>query len=126
MGESQGFMIYHVTSRSAWSEARQSGEYRAASLETEGFIHCSTGSQVLPVVEKFYMGQQDLLLLLIDVSLLSSELKWEPPSGGTPPSGVPEGEPFPHIYGPINLEAVVKAVDLEANPDGNYNLPLDL
>jgi uncharacterized protein (DUF952 family) len=122
----KSFMIYHVTSRSAWSEARQSGEYRAESLETEGFIHCSTSTQVLPVIENFYLGQQGLLLLTIDPSLLSSELKWEPPSGGTPPPGVPEGEPFPHVYGPINLEAVVKAVDLEANPDGNYNLPIDL
>jgi uncharacterized protein (DUF952 family) len=119
-------MIYHITSRSAWNKARQNGEYRAESLETEGFIHCSTGTQVLPVVEKFYLGQQDLLLLMIEPSLLSSELKWEPPADGTPPPGVPEGEPFPHIYGPINLEAVVKAVDLEANPDGNYNLPIDL
>jgi uncharacterized protein (DUF952 family) len=119
-------MIYHVTSRSAWNEARQSGEYRADSLETEGFIHCSTGTQVLPVVEKFYMGQRGLLLLMIDPSLLSSDVKWEPPSGGPPPPGVPEGEPFPHVYGPINLEAVVKAVDLESNPDGHYDLPIDL
>jgi len=119
-------MIYHITSRSAWSEARQSGEYRAESLDTEGFIHCSTSSQVLPVVEKFYMGQAKLLLLMIDPSLLSADLKWEPPSGGTPPPGVPEGDLFPHIYGPINLDAVVKAVDLESNPDGKYNLPIDL
>lgn len=119
-------MIYHITSRSAWNEARQSGEYRAESLETEGFIHCSTGSQVLPVVEKYYMGQQGLLLLVIDPALLASDLKWEPPSGGAPPPGVPEGELFPHIYGPINLEAVLRAVDLESNPNGNYNLPIDL
>lgn len=119
-------MIYHITSRSAWGKARQSGEYRAESLETEGFIHCSTSTQVLPVVEKFYMGQQHLLLLMIEPALLSSELKWEPPAGGTPPPGVPEGEAFPHVYGPINLDAVVKAVDLEGNPDGNYKLPIDL
>jgi len=78
------------------------------------------------VVEKFYIGQQNLLLLIIDPSLLAADLKWEPPSGGAPPPGVPEGEPFPHIYGPINLEAVVKAVDLGANPDGNYDLPIDI
>lgn len=119
-------MIYHITSRSAWNKARHSGEYRAESLESEGFIHCSTGTQVLPVVEKFYLGQHGLLLLMIDPSLLSADLKWEPPAGGTPPPGVPEGDLFPHIYGPINLNAVVKAVDLESNPDGNYNLPLDL
>src|SRR5690349_1869662 len=116
-------MIYHVTSRSAWGEARQSGEYRAESLDTEGFIHCSTGSQVLPVVEKYYMGQIDLLLLMIDPSRLSSDLKWEPPSGGTPPPGVPEGELFPHIYGPINLDAIVNVYPLESNPDGQFKLP---
>jgi uncharacterized protein (DUF952 family) len=119
-------MIYHITSRSAWGEAHQSGEYRAESLESEGFIHCSTEAQVLPVIEKFYMGQPDLLLLMIDPALLTSDLKWEPPSGGAPPPGVPEGDLFPHIYGPLNLEAVVKAVDLESKPDGNYNLPIDL
>ena len=119
-------MIYHITSRSAWSEARQSGEYRTESLESEGFIHCSTGSQVLPVVEKFYMGQRGLLLLMVDPALLASDLKWEPPSGGAPLPGVPEGDLFPHIYGPLNLDAVVKAVDLESNPDGKYDLPIDL
>ena len=110
-------MIYHITSRSAWNEAHQQGEYRAESLESEGFIHCSTSTQVLPVVEKYYQGQRDLLLLLIDPALLASDLKWEPPSGGAPPPGVPEGDLFPHIYGPINLNAVVKAVGLETNPD---------
>lgn len=116
-------MIYHITSLRAWREAQQRGEYRAESLETEGFIHCSTSTQVLPVAEKFYKGQKRLLLLQIDPSLLSSELKWESPSGGTPPPGVPEGDLFPHIYGPINLDAIVKVLDLTSDPDGAYNLP---
>jgi uncharacterized protein (DUF952 family) len=116
-------MIYHITSRSAWDEARERGDYRAESLETEGFIHCSTDSQVLPVAEKFYMGQRGLLLLVIEPELLTSELKWEPPSGGSPPPGVPEDDLFPHVYGPINLGAVVQVFDLEANADGKYKLP---
>ena len=116
-------MIYHITSRAAWNDARQPGNYRAESLETEGFIHCSTESQVLPVAEKYYAGQRGLVLLMIDPSLLSSDLKWEPPSGGTPPPGVPEGDLFPHIYGPINLAAVIKVFDLEADPDGRYKFP---
>jgi uncharacterized protein (DUF952 family) len=119
-------LIYHISSRAAWNEARQRGEYRAESLMTEGFIHCSTSSQVLPVFEKFYKGQRGLLLLLIDSALLSSDLKWEPPSGGTPPPGVPESDLFPHIYGPINLDAVARAVNLEADIDGNFSLPIDL
>jgi uncharacterized protein (DUF952 family) len=116
-------MIYHLTSRQAWSEARSRGEYRAESLESEGFIHCSTAMQVLPVAEKYYKGQSDIILLNIDPALLTSELRWEPPSGGAPPPGVPEGDLFPHIYGPINLDAVVKAYDLQLNPDGSYQTP---
>jgi uncharacterized protein (DUF952 family) len=116
-------MIYHLTSHQAWQEAQQRGEYRAESLESEGFIHCSTKTQLLPVAEKFYKGQQGILLLEINPSLLTSELRWEPPSGGAPPPGVPEGDEFPHIYGPINLDAIVKVYDLESHPDGSYKLP---
>ena len=117
-------MIYHIASRSAWNEARGRGDYRAESLDTEGFIHCSTEEQVIPVAEKFYKGQSDLLLLVIEPEQLTSELKWEPPAGGAPP-GVPEGDLFPHVYGPVNLEAVVKVFDLQTNPDGKYVMPED-
>ena len=116
-------MIYHITSRQSWQESQQLGAHRADSLESEGFIHCSTETQVLPVTEKYYKGQSELILLQIDPTRLSSELRWEPPSGGAPPPGVPEGELFPHIYGPINLDAVVKVFELEANPDGSFKLP---
>ena len=116
-------MIYHLTSRAAWQDAQQRGDFRTESLEAEGFIHCSTKSQVLPVAEKYYNGRPGLILLMIDPLLLSSDLKWEPPSGGTPPPGVPEGDLFPHIYGPVNLDAVVKVFDLESDPNGKYNFP---
>ncbi len=116
-------MIYHLTSRKAWGDALRRGDYRAESLEAEGFIHCSTSTQVLPVAEKYYPKQRGLLALVIDPVLLTSELKWEPPSGGTPPAGVPEGDAFPHVYGPINLDAIVKVIDLETNPDGKHSVP---
>jgi uncharacterized protein (DUF952 family) len=116
-------MIYHLTALHAWREAQERGEYRAASMESEGFIHCSTQAQVLPVANNFYQGQPGLLMLKIDPSLLSSELRWEPPSGGSPPPGVAEGDPFPHVYGPINLDAIVKVYELESNPDGSYKTP---
>ena len=116
-------MIFHITSRKAWDEAQGRGAYHAESLATEGFIHCSTLSQVLPVAENFYKGQHGLVLLAVEPALLSSELKWEPPSGGTPPPGVPQGDSFPHIYGPINLSAVVKVLDLEQSTNGTFILP---
>ena len=116
-------MIYHITSLRGWREGQQRGEYWADSLEDEGFVHCSTDTQVLPVAEKYYQGQRGLFVLMIDPSLLSPALKWEPPSGRTPPPGVPEGDLFPHVYGPINLDAIVKFFDLKTNPDGKYVLP---
>jgi uncharacterized protein (DUF952 family) len=116
-------MIYHITSRTAWNQARQRGDYRAQSLETEGFIHCSTDEQVIPVAEKYYKGHEDLLLLVIEPERLTSDLKWEPPAEGAPPPGVSEGSLFPHIYGPINLEAVVQVFDLQSQPDGKYSFP---
>jgi uncharacterized protein (DUF952 family) len=116
-------MIFHITTQLAWSEAKKAGEYRAASLLTENFIHCSTISQVLPVAENFYKGQSDLVLLVIEPTLLSSNLKWEAPAGGTPPPGVPVGDQFPHVYGPINLDAVVNVVDLKTKEDGTFELP---
>lgn len=116
-------MIYHITSLRAWQQAQRHGDYRAESLDSEGFIHGSTGTQLLPVAEKYYKGQSDLLILKIDPTRLTSELRWEPPSGGAPPPDVPEGDLFPHVYGPINLDAVVKVYDLESNPDGTYKSP---
>ena len=118
-------MIYHIASRKAWREAQQRGDYRVESLETDGFIHCSTNTQVLPVAGQYYAGQRGLLVLMIDPALLSSDLRWEPPSGGAPPPGVPEGEAFPHIYGPIDLNAIVKVFDLETNSDGKHTVALD-
>jgi uncharacterized protein (DUF952 family) len=117
-------MIFHITSHTAWDEAQKRGDYRAESLKTEGFIHCSTLSQVLPVANNFYKGQSGLILLEIEPTLLSSTLKWEPPSGGAPPPGVPVGDQFPHVYGPINLDAVVKLVVFESKPDGSLTLPV--
>ena len=116
-------MIFHITSRTAWDEAQKRGDYRAEGYAREGFIHCSTLSQVLPVANNFYKGQRGLILLEIEPTLLSSTLKWEPPSGGTPPPGVSKGDMFPHIYGPINLDAVVRTVELASKPDGTFDLP---
>jgi len=116
-------MIFHITTRSDWETAQANGEYVADSLRLEGFIHCSTLAQVIPVANNFYKGQNDLILLMIESTLLSSDLKWEAPSGGTPPPGVPVGDQFPHIYGPINLDAVVSALDFVREPTGEWVLP---
>jgi uncharacterized protein (DUF952 family) len=115
--------IVHITSRKDWSEAMRAGQYIPASLKSDGFIHCSTFTQALPVAEKYYKGQSGLVLLVIDPARLASDLKWDPPSEGAPPPGVREGEVFPHIYGPINLDAIVQALDFAPGPQGDFVLP---
>ena len=119
-------LIFHIASRDAWNAAQKAGQYTAPSLTSDGFIHCSTRAQVLPVAEKFYKGQAGLILLAIDPTRLSSGLKWEAPFDGAPPSGVSASETFPHIYGPINLDAVVQVLDLESSVDGKFILPKSL
>lgn len=118
--------ILHITTRKAWIEATRAGQYVAPSLATEGFIHCSTARQALPVARKFYGGQTGLVWLEVDPARLTSVLKWERPSDGVVPPGVREGEAFPHVYGPINLRAVLQVVDFETDANGEFLLPAAL
>ena len=108
--------IYHICERKAWDEACKNGSYKAGSLLDEGFIHCSMLDQVLRVANSYYRGQKDLVILVIDPTDLLPAVHWEP--GSDKPD-----ELFPHIYGPINLDAVSKVLDFIEDPDGHFNLP---
>ncbi len=113
-------MILHITSKIEWLVAQQRGEYVAPSLQTEGFIHCSTENQVLHVANTFYRGRTDLVLLKLDEAKLKPELKWEPPAG-SPAPGIFDSDKFPHIFGPINLTAVASVLDFVPDPDGAWH-----
>ena len=113
-------MIYHITTPAEWAAAQRAGSYRAASLDSEGFIHCSTRQQVLPVAKLFYRGRGDLLLLRIDESRLDAPLVWEAPAHPDPEKAgeFAETDRFPHIYGELNLDAVVGLDTLYERADG--------
>jgi uncharacterized protein (DUF952 family) len=116
--------IYHITGGEAAAQARQSGEYRAESLESQGFIHFSQIHQVLGVANNFYTGQTGLVVLVVDTDRLKAPLKFEPPvHPGTPAVDVPADGLFPHLYGPLNFDAVLRVVDLPAGPRGDFELP---
>ncbi len=116
-------MILHITSRREWAEARERGEYIAPSLRTEGFIHCSTENQVLHVANAFYAGRTDLVLLKLNEAQLKPELKWEPPAG-PPAPGISVSDKFPHIFGPINLNAIASVLDFPPDPvSEKFSLP---
>ena len=118
-------MIYHLTFRKNWRYALATGPYTAKSLDKEGFIHCSTQSQLVPVAMDFFPARRKLTILVIDETKLKPEVKWEKPSGGPPP-GVPASDKFPHVYGPINHEAVMKTLDMERNADDVFVPPDNL
>lgn len=116
-------MILHITSKQEWLDAQNRGEYIAPSLQTEGFIHCSTEKQVLHVANAFYRGKEGLVLLVVDEARLKPEVRWEAPAG-PPAENVAEADLFPHIYGPINLDAVASVLDFEPDPvSGTFTLP---
>ena len=94
-------MILHICSAPEWEEARASGTYRAASLETEGFIHFSRPDQLAGTVERYYADVPDLVVLAVDESLLDAELRVE--------------DGFPHLYGPLPVRAVVDVTPLTSS-----------
>ena len=110
-------IIYHLTKGADWESARQSGEYRAASLESEGFIHCSqTEKQMIQVADRLYSDQQEMLVLDVDTARLVSRVKHEAARSG----GI-----FPHIYGPMNTSAVTRSRVLRKGSGGGFYLPPD-
>ncbi len=97
-------IIYHVTTTEDWNAAKQKGYYEHPSLKDEGFIHCSQDQQIAGVLERYFAGKTDLVKLVIDTDKLTSKFvfDWSPTTQDT----------FPHIYGPINSDAVVDVLPL--------------
>ena len=106
-------LIYHLARRSEWEEAGTTGRYRAGSLDQEGFIHCSRDEeQMLGVANRLFAGMEDVLVLDVDTDRLTSPVKHEPSRSG---------EIYPHIYGPINVDAVVGVRPLIADAQGRFS-----
>jgi uncharacterized protein (DUF952 family) len=93
-------IIYHVTTEADWKQAQENGFYESPSLKNEGFIHCSQEEQVAGVLERYFADKTNLVKLVIDTDKLTSQFiyEWSPSTTDT----------FPHVYGPINLDAVIK------------------
>ncbi|MCY7422243.1 MAG: DUF952 domain-containing protein [Chitinophagaceae bacterium] len=90
--------IYHIARYNDWHKAAATGLYVPSAFEQEGFIHCATNEQVNNVLDRYFKGQT-VLKLTIDVSLLVHPPKYE--------WAASVNQLFPHIYGPVNLDAVI-------------------
>jgi uncharacterized protein (DUF952 family)/ubiquinone/menaquinone biosynthesis C-methylase UbiE len=105
-------IIFHITTKSEFEKAKSSGSYMSPSLEKEGFIHCSQHYQVCEVADFIFKNKKDLVLLAIDEEKCQREIKYEGPSWNT----------FPHIYGSLNFDSVVKTFDFPETSTG-FKLP---
>lgn len=114
-------MLYHLVTREEWMRAQADGVYHPSSLDSEGFIHASHTSQVLAVAHARFKGQANLFLLCIDPSRVAAPIRED---AVTFPGG--QVEFFPHIYGPLNIAAVVHVFDLPPAADGTFELPAGL
>ncbi len=104
--------IVHFCRRDSWAAARAAGEYSGDTLASEGFIHCSPWEHVHVPANALALGRTDLVLLEIDPSRLTAPVRWEP--------SPTDGMTFPHVYGPIDLTAVVAVHDYQPGSDGTF------
>ncbi|MBD2185083.1 DUF952 domain-containing protein [Planktothrix sp. FACHB-1355] len=109
-------IILHITKREQWEQAQLDGFYKGDTLETEGFIHCSTPHQVVKTANKYFDNQKGLVILWIESDKVRAEIRYE---------GVGE-EHYPHIYGILNIDAVTQVLDFEPLDNGEFELPTNL
>ena len=107
--------LYKVLAEAAYAAAQSEGRFLGNSDDLrDGFIHLSAAHQVAGTLAKHYAGQEDLLLLGLDPSRLGPGLRWEPSR---------DGDLFPHLYGPLPLDAVLSAEPIRLDDDNEHILP---
>ena len=107
--------LYKICPAALWREAERDGVFRGSEVDLrDGFIHFSSAEQVAETAAKHFAGQSDLLLLRVDAAKLGDKLKWEPSRGGAL---------FPHLYGELDLAAVIGVDALPLAPDGKHRFP---
>lgn len=108
-------IIYKIAPEALWREAEKNGRFTGAAIDiADGFIHFSTAGQVRETAARHFAGQSDLLLIAIDGSRLGDALQYEVSRGGAL---------FPHLYAPLNLEAVIWVKPLPLGADGLHQFP---
>jgi uncharacterized protein (DUF952 family) len=107
--------IYKILAEAALDAAKSEGRFLGTGDDLrDGFIHLSAAHQVADTLAKYYAGEEDLLLVALDPELMGEALKWEPSRGG---------DLFPHLYGPLPLEAILSVDRLELDDDNRHILP---
>ena len=110
-----GDTLYKICTEAAFAEAQSMGRFEGSEDDTsDGFIHLSAPHQLPGTLAKHFAGRSGLLLLAIDPQTLGDALRWEPSRGGAL---------FPHLYGPLDLAALLSVEKLPLGQDGSHRLP---
>eukprot|EP01092_Planopodium_desertum_P012461 TRINITY_DN58_c0_g1_i1.p1 TRINITY_DN58_c0_g1~~TRINITY_DN58_c0_g1_i1.p1 ORF type:complete len:116 (+),score=10.75 TRINITY_DN58_c0_g1_i1:1-348(+) len=104
--------IYHIISKADYETAKKRGSH-AAAIAKEGFIHFSQAHQVIGTLNRIFKGNKDLLLLSIDVKKLKAKLIYEKSESAL--------DPFPHLYGELNLDAITGEATITPKADGSFD-----
>jgi len=107
--------IFHIASKEKWKRSISRSQYTVETLQSEGFIHCSTAEQVVDTANKHFQGQSELLLLKIDTTDIASVIAYE--------VNTENGETYPHIFGAITHNAIKEVIEFPVSKDGNFSLP---
>jgi uncharacterized protein (DUF952 family) len=111
-------IIYHITKREEWKKALEAGIYQGDTLTSEGFIHCSTKEQLINTANRIFHSVNGLVLLCIERIKVKPKVIYENLEG--------EKIVFPHIYGPLNLNAVIRTLEFKPGLDGTFSFPLSV
>jgi uncharacterized protein (DUF952 family) len=107
--------IYKICPASAWREAERQGVFRGSPVDiSDGYIHFSTASQVAETARKHFAGQTGLFLIEVDADALGDALRWERSRND---------DLFPHLYGELDLGAVIAVLSMLARSDGFHDIP---
>lgn len=106
-------ILFHLTTAPEFKEAKANGYYEPSIFEEEGYIQCAGGDQVEELANALYAGKKRILLLVIDVSTLEPEVKYEKKGND---------KKHPYIYEPINLDAVIDKISIQSEKDGNFEI----
>jgi uncharacterized protein (DUF952 family) len=109
-------VLYKVCGRTAWLAAQASGVLEPSAVDQrDGFVHLSAASQVAGTLAKHFAGQEDLVLLSVALERLpAASLRWEVSRGS---------EKFPHLYGELRVDSVIRVDALALTPSGVHALP---
>lgn len=96
--------IYHILSDTEPVPYQPGTAFKPSTLPATGFLHCCTAEQLVRVASRFFGQCGRLEVLEITPARLTPKVRFRDLYG--------EGIVYPHVFGPINPDAVRRVIVL--------------